>query len=150
VAAALTVCTHAAHPPRSSDTRTSDGSRYVRRDHNDSAIIFVHRIRGDPRTTWTNATEKRYWPDLMKDDPTFNKFDIYVVRYPSAFMTADYTVDQLVDVLRRDFDDAGIFSGHKKVYFLCHSMGGRPGSLHLFFQHSDDGCSTVSDRSADL
>ena len=124
MAAALTVCTHAGHPPRSSDTRTSDGSRYVRRDPNDSVIIFVQGIRGDPRTTWTNATTKAYWPDSMKDDPTSNKFDIYVLRYPSAFMTADYTVDQFVDVLRRDFDDAGIFSGHKKVYFLCHSMGG--------------------------
>jgi pimeloyl-ACP methyl ester carboxylesterase len=123
-ASVLAICICSVALPISVGSQVSHDSSYTRRSHNDSVIVFVHGILGDPHTTWTNANTKAYWPDLMKDDPSFNKFDIYVVRYPSSFMTADYTVDQLVEVLRREFDDGGVFASHKRVYFLCHSMGG--------------------------
>ena len=100
------------------------GSQYVRQSNKDSVIVFVHGVLGDSQSTWTNGSTKAYWPALMKDDPYFNDFDIFVVGYPSSFFHSSYTVDELVDVMRRDFDGAGIFAKHKYVYFLCHSMGG--------------------------
>jgi hypothetical protein len=60
----------------------------------------------------------------MNNDQHFNGYDIFVVGYPSSFFRSSYTVDELVEVLRRDLDDAGVFTTHKHVYFLCHSMGG--------------------------
>jgi hypothetical protein len=61
---------------------------------------------------------------LMKADPYFRDFDIFVIGYPSSFFHSSYTVDELVEVVRRDIDNNGVFSKHKHVYFLCHSMGG--------------------------
>src|SRR5580693_5987330 len=100
------------------------GSQYVRQANKDSVIVFVHGVLGDPRTTWINQNTKAYWPALMKDDPYFNDFDIFVVGYPSRFWHDSYSVDELVEVMRRDLDDAQVFAKHKHVYFLCHSMGG--------------------------
>jgi pimeloyl-ACP methyl ester carboxylesterase len=100
------------------------GSEYIRQANKDSVIVFVHGVLGDPRTTWINESTKAYWPALMKDDPYFNDFDIFVVGYPSRFWHDSYSVDELVEVMRRDLDDAQVFAKHKHVYFLCHSMGG--------------------------
>jgi pimeloyl-ACP methyl ester carboxylesterase len=99
-------------------------SQYIRQKQNQSVIVFVHGALGDPRATWTNDQTKTYWPDLMVRDPNFNRFDIYVVSYPSSKLSRDYDVNELVEVMRRDFDSAEIFSRYKRVYFLCHSMGG--------------------------
>jgi alpha-beta hydrolase superfamily lysophospholipase len=60
----------------------------------------------------------------MKTDPYFSDFDIFVIGYPSSFFHSSYTVDELVEVARRNLDNNGIFSKHKHVYFLCRSMGG--------------------------
>jgi tetratricopeptide (TPR) repeat protein len=100
------------------------GSHYVRQAHKDSVIVFVHGVLGEQQSTWTNASTKAYWPALIKDDPYFNDFDIFVVGYPSKFFHSSYTVEELVEVMRRDLDDAGVFAKHKYVYFVCHSMGG--------------------------
>jgi pimeloyl-ACP methyl ester carboxylesterase len=108
------------------DCHAQDASRshYVRQAGKDSVVVFVHGVLGDSRSAWTNENTKAYWPDLMKGDPYFNDFDIFVVGYPSSFFHSSYTVDELVDVMRRDIDGDGVFTKHKHVYFLCHSMGG--------------------------
>src|ERR1035437_5643489 len=102
----------------------SSVSHYVRQADKESVVVFVHGVLGDSRSSWTNASTKAYWPTLMKDDPYFNDFDIFVIGYPSSIFHPSYTVDELVEVMRRDMDNNGIFSKHKHVYFLCHSMGG--------------------------
>jgi len=99
-------------------------SQYVRQANKDSVVVFVHGVLGDSRSTWTNGSTKAYWPVLVKDDPYFNDFDIFVIGYPSSVFHSSYTVDELVEVMRRDLDSAGVFTKHKHVYFLCHSMGG--------------------------
>jgi pimeloyl-ACP methyl ester carboxylesterase len=100
------------------------GSQYIRRADKESVVVFVHGVLGDSRSTWTNASTKVYWPDLMKGDPYFRDFDIFVIEYPSSVFRPSYTVDELVEVLRRELDSAGVFAKHRRVYFVCHSMGG--------------------------
>jgi pimeloyl-ACP methyl ester carboxylesterase len=99
-------------------------SQYVRQANKDSVIVFVHGLLGDSQSAWTNGSTKAFWPALMKDDPYFNDFDIFVVGYPSKLFRPGYTVDELVEVVRRDIDRSRVFAEHKHVYFLCHSMGG--------------------------
>jgi len=60
----------------------------------------------------------------MKEDPFFNDFDVYVYSFSSLFNGSSYTIDELVEDIRRDLDRSDIFQKHKNVIFLCHSMGG--------------------------
>src|SRR2546428_3258539 len=99
-------------------------SQYVRQANKDSVIVFVHGVFGDARATWTNTTTRAFWPSLMKGDPFFDRFDIYVYSYSSPFRGVGYTIDELAEDMRRDLDGAEVFRKHKKVFFLCHSMGG--------------------------
>jgi pimeloyl-ACP methyl ester carboxylesterase len=112
--------------PFATDCNAQDTSKseYFRQNGKDSVIVFVHGVLGDSRSTWTNSSTSAYWPALMKADPFFNDFDIFVIGYPSALFHSSYRVDELVEVLRRDLDSADVFAKHKHVYFLCHSMGG--------------------------
>src|SRR5258708_31367476 len=60
-------------------------SQYIREANKDSVVVFIHGILGDSRSSWTNSGTRAYWPTLMKDDPDFNNFDIFVIGYPSTF-----------------------------------------------------------------
>jgi pimeloyl-ACP methyl ester carboxylesterase len=104
--------------------QNANESEYVRRDHKDSVIVFVHGVLGDAQASWTDSTTKAYWPTLMENDAFFKGFDIYVYRYPSHLVESSYTIDELVEDLRRNLASDEIFLKHKKVFFLCHSMGG--------------------------
>jgi hypothetical protein len=99
-------------------------SQYIRQASKDSVIVFVHGVLGDAQATWTNDKTKAFWPNLIKEDQFFNRFDIYVYSYSSPFRGAAYTVDELAEDLRRDLDSSDIFRKHKEVVFLCHSLGG--------------------------
>jgi hypothetical protein len=41
------------------------------------ALILVHGLTGNGKSSWTSANGT-YWPDLMRDDPVFRDSDIYV------------------------------------------------------------------------
>ena len=104
--------------------RDASKSHFVRQSGKDSVVVFVNGVLGDSKSTWTNTSTGAYWPDLMKVDPHFADFDIFVIGYASSFFHSSYALDELVEVMRRDIDDVELFSKYKHVYFLCHSMGG--------------------------
>jgi pimeloyl-ACP methyl ester carboxylesterase len=90
---------------------------------NAGVIIFVHGLFGDDTATWTNTQTKAYWPYLVRTDNAFMGYDVYVYGFPSPFGDNSYTIDQLSDVMRVIFNNAGV-SEHNDLIFLAHSMGG--------------------------
>jgi pimeloyl-ACP methyl ester carboxylesterase len=98
-------------------------SYYARSDQDKGAIIFVHGVMGDARSTWTNTTTRANWPELMKNDPRFAGYNIYVFGFSSPVVGESYSIDELADHMRLVLQQADVLS-HKKLIFLCHSMGG--------------------------
>jgi pimeloyl-ACP methyl ester carboxylesterase len=86
----------------------------------DSVIVFVHGIRGNGITSWTNKNV--YWPELLTHDHTFDSSDIFVYSYPTG-LWATLAIDELADNMRSVLDVNGV-SKYSKIIFLSHSMGG--------------------------
>lgn len=96
---------------------------YLRNDHNQRVIVFVHGVLGDARDTWT-ADNGAFWPTLLLDDPSFNEFDVYVHDYPTPLFAISLSIDELADNLRLRLNNSAVFENHQEVIFVCHSMGG--------------------------
>src|SRR5437870_833420 len=97
---------------------------YIRRANNDTVVAFVHGVFGGPESTWTNIETHAYWPQLLLQDSTFSNTDIYVFGYESPYLSSSYSLDDLIENARLRFNNDEIFSKHKNVVFVCHSMGG--------------------------
>jgi len=115
---------HEAKPPAVDPSLDYTVPHYVRRENKDSVIVFVHGVFGGGVGTWTNATSHAYWPTLLADDDAFRSADIYVYSYSSPYLNQSYTIDELIENMRLMLANAEIFNKHKRVIFLCHSMGG--------------------------
>ena len=89
----------------------------------DRVIVFVHGIYGSPSGTWT-ASNGKYWPALVSKDPKFADSDVYVAGYPTPYTGNKNNVKTIAIALDQRLESAGIFSKHKQVIFVCHSLGG--------------------------
>lgn len=77
-------------------------SRYVRLNQdNTGAIVFVHGVLGDSVSTWTNAETKAYWPDLLTNDPMFDRYNIFVYQFSSPLIGKSYTIEQVAGDMKR-------------------------------------------------
>jgi hypothetical protein len=99
-------------------------SRYIRRLNGKSVIVFVHGIFGDAQATWANPDSQAYWPELLTNDDAFTDADIYVLAFNSPYLRGATTIDELVEQAHQDLIADEVFSAHRRVIFLCHSMGG--------------------------
>jgi triacylglycerol esterase/lipase EstA (alpha/beta hydrolase family) len=96
-------------------------SSYQRKLPNaESVIIFVHGIREDGLSTWTNGSA--YWPTLLTSDDAFDGVDIFVYSYPTGFW-ATLSIDELAENMRATLSANGV-KLYKHIIFLSHSMGG--------------------------
>lgn len=102
---------------------TLPGYVVKRKDKAPRALVLVHGITGDGYSSWTNQSDT-YWPDIMKDDPAFNGFDIYAYQYPTSAFGQCLPITDLANHMRTHLKNDGIFSEHEQVVFLAHSMGG--------------------------
>jgi pimeloyl-ACP methyl ester carboxylesterase len=98
-------------------------SFYVRTNQDRGVVIFIHGVTGDGVATWTNPKTKAYWPDLLKADPAFDGYNIFVYEYPSTMLGKSYSIDDLSDVMGIVFDQSNVLD-HNELIFLVHSMGG--------------------------
>jgi pimeloyl-ACP methyl ester carboxylesterase len=98
-------------------------SRYIKQAQgNQSVIVFVHGIFGDSISTWTNRNGA-YWPDLLRSDPLFLPYDVYVYEYASRFVGTGFSIDEIAENMQLTLD-TDLVSDHKEIIFVSHSMGG--------------------------
>jgi hypothetical protein len=91
---------------------------------NKTAIVFVHGVLGDFKSTWANNTSKHYWPALLTTDPVFQDANIYVHPFVSPTIDVAQKVDELALRLGEYLDVDKVISGHARLVFVVHSMGG--------------------------
>ena len=99
-------------------------SGYLRGPQKDRVIVFVNGVFGNSETTWKNADTGAYWPQLVADDPEYADADIYVHSFESPFLGQAQEIGELGQRLKNFLDAQNVLSGHSKVIFVCHSMGG--------------------------
>jgi len=99
----------------------SHRSFYVRADQDKGVIIFVHGVLGNAKSTWTHDSTRSFWPDLLKKDPKFNGFNIYVYGFPSPLVGRSYSVDELADNMKLVLGQADVLA-HKELIFLSHRL----------------------------
>jgi len=108
--------------------RGNTASRYLRPSepgdrYKDSVIVFVHGFLGDSDSTWRYSPSV-YWPELLVQDAVFQNFDIYVAEYPARLFGSSMTLDDIVNNLNNRLIGDDVFSKHRRVIFVCHSLGG--------------------------
>lgn len=86
------------------------------------AVVFVHGIYGSGQNTWKSDDGKAFWPDLMRADSKFSDADVVVKSYLTPFTGNHNSVQTISASLGGDLTD--VFSTHREVIFLCHSLGG--------------------------
>jgi len=115
---------HSPSKPPATEEQDVGLSRYIRRTNADTVIVFVHGIFGGSVGTWTNSETHAYWPTLLLDDAAFKGADVYVYSYSTPYFGPSYTIDELIENMRLVLENDEVFQSHKRVVFLCHSMGG--------------------------
>ncbi len=99
-------------------------SQYIRNNlKNATVIIFVHGVTGDSRSSWTNEKTNAYWPEMLEKDHEFDDANIYVFEYPTAPTGRNATIHELADSMQQRLRSDNVLE-HKRLIFLCHSMGG--------------------------
>ena len=86
-------------------------------------MVLVHGITGDGVSSWTSRNGT-YWPNLMKEDPAFDDFDIYAYEYPTGIFGECMAVSDLATDMHAHLKSDSVFEEHEKVIFVPHSMGG--------------------------
>jgi pimeloyl-ACP methyl ester carboxylesterase len=111
------------HPSGSSAQSHYERPSTKRGPYQKRVIVFVHGIFGDADGTWRYSPSV-YWPRLLLSDEAFRDSDIYVASYSSPYFGNNMNVDEVVTNLSNRLVSDEIFSKHREVVFVCHSLGG--------------------------
>jgi hypothetical protein len=86
-------------------------------------VVFVHGIFGDADGTWRYSSNV-YWPKLLLTDDSFRDSDVYVAAYSTPYLGNTMNLDEVVTNLNNRLVNDEVFSKHREVVFVCHSLGG--------------------------
>jgi pimeloyl-ACP methyl ester carboxylesterase len=123
--ATLVLCLSLGACGRSEYALNSDGhhSHYERSSGNSRVIVFVHGIFGNSVDTW-KCPSGAYWPKLIVGDDDFSQSDVYVVAYDTPFFGNQMSIDEVVANIDNRLVADKLFSSHKEVLLVAHSLGG--------------------------
>lgn len=97
--------------------------RYIRKAGKERVFVFVHGVHGSPSETWT-AANGTYWPRLLETDHAFDNSDVYVTGYNTPYVGSTATVPDIAESLFQFLEADSVFTDHREVIFVCHSLGG--------------------------
>ena len=85
-------------------------------------IVFVHGLWGS-HDSW-RGSNKAYWPEMLSVDSRFSRSDVFVAEYSTPdHGNTNSTVD-LANLLWKQLSEEHLWSDHREVVFVCHSLGG--------------------------
>lgn len=106
---------------------------WVRECEGHTAVIFVHGILSSGEKCWLNPNGK-YWPQLVKDEKSFEDVGIWVFTYRTDAFSASYTLNDVTDSLK-EFMRLDKVIDRQNLIFVCHSMGGIVVRRYIVQQH---------------
>lgn len=98
-------------------------AHYDRNEHRDRAIVFVHGLFGSSEGSWS-CDRTKSWPEMLQSDTSFRDFDIYLAGYETPVHGGHMTIDEVAVALHNHLEADGVFSQHRDVSFVAHSLGG--------------------------
>ncbi|WP_250482210.1 alpha/beta hydrolase [Caballeronia sp. GACF5] len=99
------------------------GSRWIAERHGATTVVFVHGVLGNATDSWTNNSTRAYWPNLMAEDCSFNRANIFVYEYPTNSVQGGLTVDEVAVNMHERLKALRVLDS-ASIIFLSHSMGG--------------------------
>jgi hypothetical protein len=99
------------------------GAPYAGAPYKKRVIVFVHGLFGDADQAWRYSPNV-YWPKLLLSDDAFRDSDVYVASYSSPYFGNTMSLDEVVASLENQLVSDQVFSKHREVVFVCHSLGG--------------------------
>lgn len=99
---------------------------YVWNQNNPRVIVFVHGLWSGSEAWRCEEDKSAWWPAMIAKDANsvFANTDIYVVGYPTPKHGGKMTITDLASVIVNRMKSSGVFSRHKEVIFVAHSLGG--------------------------
>jgi pimeloyl-ACP methyl ester carboxylesterase len=120
-----------------SDVNTTASDWYSRAEPNKKiALVFVHGIFGDAKSTWTNADGTRFFDLIKKNSDVGESVDVFYFGFTSKMIGAGSLA---IGEAANKMDDQLKFHNVKaydKVVFVAHSMGGLV-AMELLLTHRE-------------
>ena len=105
-------------------TSVGPSGGYIKDHKSSRVLVFVHGLFSN-QDAW-RCNDQNYWPSMIAtdSDPSFADLDVYVAVYPTPNKHGKMTVADLVTTIGNRLEADGVFSRHKEVVFVAHSLGG--------------------------